>query len=157
SQIHRGPTEKGFEVGAVSSVTQGAGDFLKALKITFGFWFTGWPSTAVSEWVTIVLVVALLVFAVRAQRKYAIWVGVTTLVYALIGWMHIFPFGFRHSLILAPLFVPLIACAFAGARSKILRVAVMAVFTVLCLAAILSPTDREMRNHLFGKSAGLWP
>ena len=157
SQLHRGPTERAFEVGTVSSVTQGAGDFLKALKITFAFWFTGWPSTAVSEWVTIVLTVVLLALAVRGQRRFAVWVGVTTVVYAVIGWMHAFPFGFRHSLILTPLFVPLIACALSMPRALMLRIAAIAVFTMLCLAAVFSPTDRQLRMHLFGKSGGLWP
>jgi len=157
SQIHRGPTGSGLEAGAVSSVAQGAGDFLKALKITFGFWFTGWPSTAVSEWVTIALVVVLLAMAVRGQRRFATWVGVTALVYALIGWLHLFPFGFRHSLILTPLFVPLLACALGAARTRVLRAAAVAVFATLCLAAILSPTDRGLRKNLYGKSEALWP
>ena len=154
SQLHRGPTERAFEVGALSAVT---GSFLTALKVTFAFWFTGWPSTAVPGWITVALVFVLLVFAARSQRRFALWLGITVVVYVGIGWLNIFPFGFRHSLILAPLFVPLVACGFGGLRSRWLRMAATAVFAALCLAAILSPVDRQLRQHLFGVSEGRWP
>jgi len=158
SQLHRGPTERGLDPGHVSSLTQGAASFLKALKVTIGFWFTGWPSTAISVWLTIGLFVVLLVLAVRAQRRFAVWVGVTALVYSLIGWLHLFPFGFRHSLILTPLFVPLLACALRWHDAhRFHRAAVALVFGALCICAILSPTNRELRTRWFGTSYAFWP
>lgn len=158
SQLHRGPTERGFDPGEVSSLVEGAQGFLKALKVTIAFWFTGWPSTPVSEWITIALVGFLLVLAVRGQRRFAIGVGATTLVYALIGWLHVFPFGFRHSLILSPLFVPLLACALRGRDAGLWRrVFAAAIFAALCVCAILSPTNRELRARWFHESVALWP
>ena len=157
SQLHRGPTERGLDPGHVSSLTQGAASFLKALKVTIGFWFTGWPSTPVSEWLTIALFVVLLVLATRMQRRFATWVGATVLVYALIGWLHLFPFGFRHSLILVPLFVPLVACSLRVPNARVYRAAAALVFVALCVCAILSPTNRDLRTRWFGTSHALWP
>jgi len=157
SQLHRGPTERAFEPGAAASLTQGTGYIVTVLKATLAFWFTGWPSTAISAWVTIVLAVVLIAMAAHRERRVALWVGVTTLAYMLISWLHLFPIGFRHSLILVPLFVPLMASPLRSGGSRLRRMSAMIAFVALCVCAVLSPENRALRTALFGAVNNQWP
>ncbi|HET6348388.1 MAG TPA: glycosyltransferase family 39 protein [Candidatus Krumholzibacteria bacterium] len=156
-QLHRGPTQNAFEPAKVASMSQGAGDIWKALKVTVGFWFTGWPCTAMPDGVAIGLFLLLVVLVVRSQRRFALWIGVTLVVYALIGWLHVFPFGFRHSIVMIPLVVPLLACAVAGNAWRVRRAVALLAFAGLCLSSMLSPTDPGIRRSLFGTADCLWP
>jgi hypothetical protein len=77
-------------------------------------------------------------------------------VYAIIGLFHIFPFGFRYSLILIPLIVPLLACAVAGS-SGARRLTGYAALVALAVICVISLPNRSWNERLHGKETCMWP
>jgi hypothetical protein len=125
--------------------------------MTFSFQFTGWPCTSIPGWLPIVLFAVLVVIAWRRQRALTIWFLATWIVYAGLGWLHLFPIGFRHSNILTALIVPVAACSFSTAGKPGVRIGATSVFALLCVLCIISLPNRTLRDRAPGKAVCSWP
>ena len=89
------------------------------------FQFTGWPWTHIAEWMTVFVVASAMLFAVIGDpdheglpRRWLLWLAATWGIYYCIGRFELFPYGFRHSMILTPL---LIAVVSAGIHQRAQR------------------------------------
>jgi uncharacterized membrane protein len=156
-QLHRGPTAHAFQAAAIGPFGDLLRDVGNSLKMTFGFQLTGWPCTLAPGWLTVVLFVALLVLAARQQRRLVVWFAATWLVYAALGWLHLFPIGFRHSNILTALIVPVAACAIPTRGSAAYRAGGVAVFAAVGILCLVSLPARSVRERVAKASQCTWP
>lgn len=155
-QLRRGPTAHAFEAAAIAPPGEALREAGRSLQMTFSFQFTGWPCTTVPGWLPVVLFGALVVFAWRRQRSLVMWFLATWIVYAGLGWLHLFPIGFRHSNILTGLIVPLAACVL-GAGPRLQRAGGTIVFGMLCALCIVSLPNRTMYERIHGAGPCAWP
>jgi hypothetical protein len=78
-------------------------------------------------------------------------------VYAALGVLHLFPFGARYSIVLSPLVVPLLACAFRFDAPPAQRRGAALAFALLCVACVTSLPNRGLHRLLYGEGQCVWP
>ena len=156
-QLQRGPTERALEISTAASLAQGLREVGASLPQTIAFPLTGWPCSRTPGWMTIVLFAALAAFALRRQRRFAVWLTATLVIYAAIGALHLFPFGARYSTILTPLIVPLVACAIRSDAPRTRRVGAGLVFGLMCVSCLTSLPNRALYSRLYGEGKCIWP
>jgi Dolichyl-phosphate-mannose-protein mannosyltransferase len=124
----------------------------------FSFPFTGWPYSPVPAWVSTPLVLVMLAWGMRSQRRLAVWFAATWLVTIATDRAGIFPYGFRWGLITSPLLVALLAAGLAGGgRAGRLDRARPVVFAAILIASIVSLPARSVRDRFFDRHPWAWP
>jgi hypothetical protein len=156
-QFRRGPTADAFRAAAIPPVGEALRDAWQSLQMTFAFQLSGWPCTRVPGWLAVALFALLLLLAAFRQRRLVVWFVATWLIYAGMGWLHLFPLGFRHSNIMTALMVPVIACAVDRNGPAIRRAGAATAFALLCAVCIVSLPARTLRDRLQGERPCTWP
>ena len=156
-QLRRGPTAHAFEAAAIAPPGEALRDAGLSLQMTFSFQFTGWPCTSVAGWLPITLFAVLVVLAWRRQRSLTIWFLATWIVYAGLGWLHLFPIGFRHSNILTAMIVPIAACSVGTLGKGFSRMSATVALALLCVLCAVSLPNRTWRDRAEGPSVCSWP
>lgn len=156
-QLRRGPTAEAFDPIAIGSLKLEAVRAWLTLQETLSFQFTAWPCTNTPGWLPILLILLLIAFVARSQRRLVIWFVAAWIAYSVMGRLRLFPFAFRYSIILAPLIVPLVACAIRGDTHWLRRLASGLLFGVLCAVCVVSLPNRSLHSRLYGEGKCVWP
>ncbi len=128
------------------------------LSNLFGFHFTGWPYTRVPAAVPVLATLVLLVLALRAQRRWMLWLVAAWAVYGIASLLEMFPFGFRWGLILLPSTLVLAAIGFtAGARERWLKPVGAIAYAALVVSSVVSLPNLTVRNALDPSRVVQWP
>ncbi len=156
-QLRRGPTAEAFDPIGIGSFNVEAMRTWITLKETLAFQFTGWPCSNMPAWLPVTLVVLFIAVVARTQRRFAVWFVAAWILYGVMGRLRLFPFAFRYSIILAPLIVPLVACAIRGDVNWLRRLTTGLAFGVLCATCVVSLPNRSIYNRVFGNDRCVWP
>lgn len=156
-QLRRGPTADAFEPIAIGSFGLEAGRAWVSLKETLAFQFTAWPCTNTAAWLPIFVILLFFALVARSQRRLVIWFAAAWIAYGVMGRLRLFPFAFRYSIILAPLIVPLVACALRGDTHWLRRLTTGLAFGLLCAMCVVSLPNRSLHSRLYGEGKCVWP
>jgi hypothetical protein len=156
-QLRRGPTADAFDPIRLGSPSVEVMRAWITLKETLAFQFTGWPCSNIPAWLPVILIVSLVVLVARSQRRLAVWFVAAWVAYAIMGRLRLFPFAFRYSIILAPLIVPLVACAIRGNTHWLRRLVTGLAFGILCAVCVVSLPNRSINDRIHGDSKCVWP
>jgi len=156
-QLRRGPTAEAFQPIAFESLSMEAARTWIHLKETLAFQFTGWPCTNVPAWLPVILVLLFVAVVARSQRRLAIWFGAAWIAYTIMGRLRLFPFAFRYSIILAPLIVPLMACAIRTDTHWLRRLGTGLAFGLLGVICVVSLPNRSIYARMYGDGKCVWP
>lgn len=156
-QLRRGPTADAFEPIVIGSFSHEAARAWVNLKETLAFQFTAWPCTNTPGWLPVALVLLFVALVARSQRRMTIWFAAAWIAYGLMGRLRLFPFAFRYSIILAPLIVPLIACAIRGDAHWLRRLVSGLAFGVLLAVCVVSLPNRSFHKRIYGEGRCVWP
>jgi hypothetical protein len=156
-QLKRGPTADAFDPIALRPLKQELLAGWVTLQQTISFQFTGWPCSNVPAWLPILLILVLVVLVARSQRRLTAWFVAAWIAYAILGRLRVFPFAFRYSIILAPLIVPLVACAVRGDTVWFKRLASGLAFGLLCALCVVSLPNRTLNARMYGEGKCVWP
>jgi hypothetical protein len=156
-QLKRGPTAGAFDPLPVAAPSVELARAWQALKETIAFQFTGWPCSNTPAWLTVALVALLIGLVAWRQRRLAVWFAAAWVAYAIMGRLRLFPFAFRYSIILAPLIVPLIACAIESRGNVARRLVTGLAFGLLCAMCVVSLPNRTLNSRVYGEGKCVWP
>lgn len=156
-QLRRGPTEQAFEPLALGSLSLEATRAWVTLKETLAFQFTAWPCTNTAPWLPVFVILLFVALVARSQRRMALWFAAAWIAYAVMGRLRLFPFAFRYSIILAPLIVPLVACAVRGDAHWFRRLLSGLAFGLLCAMCVVSLPNRSLHNRIYDEGKCVWP
>jgi hypothetical protein len=147
-QLHRGPTEKAFDPGALNLAA--------SIPAATSFHFTGWPCTRIPGWCPIALLVVVFTIAAPRQRRFGIWLAVLWAFCLLLEWLHLFPSVFRHSMILVPMMLPFMACAVGGDASRVRTAGAALALALLGALSLVSLPNRTIHDRAYSELCA-WP
>ncbi len=156
-EIFHGPTSTAFQVQATPLAAE-LSDLFYSTQQLIAFQFTGWPWTDLPPWLPFIAVISLLVLLPRANWRLGGWLLATWGIYYLAGKINLYPYGFRHSLILTPLLVILLGSNLSQALLSQYRrpVAIASLITLVILCGLSLP-NRAFRDFFYPDKTWDWP
>jgi uncharacterized membrane protein len=135
------------------------------IKHTFSFLFTAWPFTYLPEWLPNILVgltisISLFKFkkVARLEQIWIAWLLLTICFYMLIVQLGQYPAGYRHSMFLLVLLVPLMTSTFtrlfSGPKERLLSYLLIGTYLTI---SIISIPNITFRNLIYPKATWPWP
>lgn len=163
-QLFRGNTANAFQITLSQLVAQ-----LKTLPTTtqhlIAFQTTSWPWTTISVWfssslILVPIIVCLLQFKkLSSQAKlWVIWSILTWGGYYFSSLLGVFPYGFRYSLILTPLLIPLFVLSLKIRVFGNYQWLVTAIISILVISiSIMSLPNQSFQENIYPKNGWDWP